>query len=362
MSRPGVSIFVALLAPLAAQQAPSPQPQPSEPRERRQSNYRYDASGRAVPGEPAVREERRGGVIERQESIRGASGQAVTTRSSQERVLSEQGENRATERVIHRYDPDGRPTTRQMVRTETRRQADGSLVKVESLWEQDVNGRMQFTERRTTTEAKTATGGTASIVVERPAFSGSLEVVERTDRTDAKKSDAVTESVSSTRRREANGRLEERQRESSVATKSGEVTTRETQQWEYNVGGTGKMDFTGRTSSRLTEQPDGSQVEDLEVYTTRIADTTPDLNRPGVPTLEQQVRREKKVQPDGKIVETTSARVRQVAEPARLRGLLVTEQVTTPGAEGQTVETKVSERDANGRLQLVRRMVEEQKK
>src|SRR3970040_1070122 len=95
-----VGIFVALLAPLAAQQAPSPQPkpQPTEPRERRQSNYRYDASGRAVPREPGVREERRGGVLERQESIRGASGQAVTTRSSQERVLSEQGENRTTER------------------------------------------------------------------------------------------------------------------------------------------------------------------------------------------------------------------------------------------------------------------------
>jgi len=196
--------------------------------------------------------------------------------------------------------------------------------------------------------------------VERPSLEGPVQVVERTDRVDTKRSDAVTESVTTVRRIDGNGRLEERQREAAVSTKSGSATNRETKQWEFQP--TGKLEFVGRSVSNSTERPDGSQVEDTEVYATRIAGTTPDLNRPGVPTLEQKVRREKKVRPDGRVVETTSAQIRRVAEPDRLSGLIVTEQVTTPNPQGQTVEITLSERDANGRMQLVQKSVEEQKK
>jgi hypothetical protein len=345
--------------PAAQQPAPAPQP-PAEPRERKQSGYLYDGTGRAVPGGTGAREVKRDGTIERQETMRDATGRPVTTRATQERVLSQQGENKTSERVIQRYDLDGRPTTKQVMRLETRREPDGRLVTTEVLHEQDLNGRMQLLERRTTTEAKTATGGSGSVVVERPSFHGSLQVVERTDRVDTKKSDVVTESASTLRRIDANGRLEERQRESSVTTKSGNVTRRESQQWEFQP--TGKLEFVGRSVSNLTERPDGSQVEESETYTTRIAGTTPDLNRPGVPTLEQKVLREKKVQADGRVIETTKAQIRTVADPGRLGGLIVTEQVTAPNPQGQTVEITMTERDANGRMQVVQKSVEEQKK
>jgi hypothetical protein len=358
--------FVCLLAAatLTAQQPAPQQPAapapPAEPRERKQSGYLYDGAGRQVPGGTGVREERRDGTVERQETMRDAYGRPVTTRATQERVLSQQGENKTSERVIQRYDLDGRPTTKQVVRLETRREPDGRLVTTEVLQEQDLSGRMQLLERRTTTEAKTTAGGSGSVVVERPSFHGSLQVVERIDRVDSKKSEAVTESVSTLRRIDANGRLEERQREASVTTKSGNVTTRESKQWEFQP--TGKLEFVGRSVSNLTERSDGSQVEETEVYTTRIAGTTPDLNRPGVPTLEQKIQREKKVQPDGRVVETTKAQIRTVADPGRLGGLIVTEQVTTPTPQGQTVEITMTERDANGRMQLVQKSVEEQKK
>ena len=366
MRLPWFVVSLVLLAPLAAQE-PAPTPPaaptaapPAPPRERRQQNSNYDGTSRPTPGDTGVREVRRDGAVERQETIRDVDGRPVTTRATQERVVSAQGDNQISERVVQQFDPGGRPTLKRVARIETRRAADGSLVTVETIYDQDLNGQMQFAERRTTTESQAAGGGKGSIVVERPGLQGAVQVVERTDRVDTKRGEAITESVTTVRQIDGNGRLEERKREAALITKSGAVTTSEAKQWEFQP--TGKLELVGRRVSNVTDRPDGSQVEDTDVYATRIAGTTPDLNRPGVPTLEQKLRREKKVRPDGRVIETTSAQIRRVAEPDRLSGLLVTEQLTTPNPQGQTVEVTLSERDANGRMQLVQKSVEEQKK
>jgi len=342
--------------------APKPAP-PAEPREKRQANYGYDLNGRPVSSNPAVREDRKGAgagaVVERQEALRDYHGRPVTTVATRDRVVAEQGGNRTSERSIQRFDPTGRPTSRQLVRTETRQLPDGSTVSTEVLYETDLNGRLQFAERRTTTEKKTAAGAASSTVVEQASVNGGAHVVERLDRTETKRSDSVTESASTRKLLDGNGRLAEREWETSVATKTGEVTSKETKQWQ--IGATGQRDFVSRSVGRLTEKPDGSEVEEVEVYTTRIAGTTPDLNRPQVPSLEQQSRREKKVQTGGKIVETTSTRQRMVAEPTRLGGLIVEDRVTTPSAQGKTIERTVSERNTNGRMVRISTSVEEEK-
>jgi len=382
-----LGIFAAYCCPLPAPQAPPPQkkgpakaaspPAPAapaepakppaplpEPADRRQSNYVYDLNSRPTPGNPSTREQRRGTganeVVEREDTIRDFDGRQVPVRSSQERVLSEQEDDRTSERVVQRYDTAGRPTSKQLVRQERRKMPDGSIVSTETLHEQDVNGRMQFTERRTRTEKKSPTGSDTSIVLERPAMHGGTQVVERTDKVETRRSDTVSDTVTYRKFLDGNGRFEEREREASTATKSGNVTTTDSRQWQR--GPTGQMDFLSRSLSRLSESPDGSQVEDVEVYSTKIGGTTPDLNRSGTPTLEQQVRREKKVQPNGKTVETTTMRLRQVAEPDRLGGLMVEEHITTPTADGKTIQKTVSERDANGRIVVVQRTVEEEKK
>ncbi len=366
-------VLIALALSLPAQQnapqqkaqpkAPAAPVTPAEPREVRDSAYTYDVNGRPVLA-PSSQQERKGAgagaVVDRQEVMRDSSGQPIAVRKSEERVLSEQEGDKTSERVIQRYDLTGRPTTKQVIKLEKRKMPDGSVVSTENFYEQDVNGRLQFAERRTSTEKKTDAGGGGTLVVERPSVNGGVQVVERTNRTDTKRGDAVTESVTSKQMLDGNGRLTERERGSSVATKSGDATTTETSQWQ--LGGTGQMEFLSRTVSRISEKPDGSQVEDREVYSTRIAGTTPDLNHAQTPSLEEQVHRERKVRPDGKIVESTTARMRQVAEPTRLGGLMVTEQVTTPTADGKSIQRTVSERDANGRVVPVRREVEEEKK
>lgn len=342
----------------------APKPPPGPPSERRQSNYIYDANGRPLPAEPAVREQHRQKgsqeVVERRESLQDFHGKPVTVRTSEERVVTQKEGERAGERVIQRYDPNGKPTRKALLKFERRKMPDGSTVSTEVLYEQDVNGRMQFVERRTTTEKETGSGMNGATLVERPSVDGRTQVVERVDRTETKRGEAVIESVSSRKLLDANGRFAERERQTSVSTKSDNQTTTETKQWE--AGPTGQMDFVSRSLSRVTAVAGGNEVEDTEVYATKIAGITPDLNRPQVPTLEQKVRREKKVQADGKIVETTSAQVRHVADPSRLGGLVVTEQVTTPTPDGRTIQRTVSERDPNGKMVRVRSEVEEEKK
>ncbi|MBI3697830.1 MAG: hypothetical protein HY238_23735 [Acidobacteria bacterium] len=353
---------------LAQTEPPKPKPAPkaepkaapkAEPSERRQSSYTYDLEGRPVAA-PSASEQRRGSTVDRDDVRRDAEGRPVTVGRTEERLLRNQESEQSGERVIQRYDFSGKPVSKQVIKFERRKMPDGSVVLVENQYDQDTNGRMQFVERRTTTEKKTGAGGTMAQVVERPGVNGGLQLAARTDRTETRLSDAVTEVVGSRQFPDANGRLVERDREASVITKSGNATSTETKQWQ--LGAMGQMEFVGRSVSRLAETPDGSQVEDVEVFATKIGGTTPDLNAPQVPTLEQQVHREKKVRPDGKIVETTSARLRQVADPSRLGGLSVTEKVVTPTRDGQTIETNVSERDYNGRMVKVRREVEEERK
>src|SRR6185436_14011447 len=128
MRRPWFVVSLALLAPLAAQQpAPNPKatPPPAEPRERKQQNYRYDGTSQPTPGDTGVREVRKDGAIERQETLRDVNGRPVTTRATQERVVSAQGDNRVSERVVQRFDPGGRPTGKIVSRIETSRAADG---------------------------------------------------------------------------------------------------------------------------------------------------------------------------------------------------------------------------------------------
>ncbi len=350
-----------------APEAAKPPAPPPPPQQRRESNYVYDIQGRPVPGNPASRDQRTGtgagSTVDREQTLRGPDGRPVTYRSEREKVLSESESEHASERHVQRYDPNGRPTSKQVIRAERRKTPDGSMVTTETLYEQDLNGRLQLAERRTTRETKTPAGGATALQIERPGLGGSLQVVERGERVETKRSESVTETVGSRKFPDANGRWEEREREMSVATKSGEVTSTETKQWRLGAAGSSaQMDLVSRAVSRLTEKPDGSQVEDVEVYSSLIAGTTSDLNRPQTPGLEQQVRREKKVQADGRIVETTSTRARQVAEPSRLGGLTVEEQVTTPTTDGKTIQKTLYERDTNGRLRPVASSVEEQKK
>jgi hypothetical protein len=346
-------------------QAPKPAA-PAEPKERRQYRYVYDVNQR--PQIDPSESQRRSGTgagatVEQQQTIRDAYGRPITALESTEKVLSQTNASRTSERVIQRYDPDGRPTTREVVKIERRTLPDGSSVTTETAYEQDLNGRLELRERRTITGRKTPTGATVATVVERPGLSGGMQVVEREDRVETRRSENVTEAVTSRQFVDGNGRLREQERERSVATKTGAVTATETQQWLVGVAGvSGQMDLVNRSVSRITERPDGSQVEETQVYSSLIGGTTPDLNRrSGELTLEQESRRERKVQPGGKVVETTSTRLRTVAEPQRLGRLVVEEQVTTPTADGKSIETRISERDANGRIIPVRREVEEVK-
>ena len=343
-------------AKAAEKKAPTP---PAEPKERIVNRYRYDLNGRPAM-DPSEASRRGAGASTQEQTMRGADGRPVVAVEAQERSLGPT----TSERVIQHYDPSGKPTTKEVVRTERRPQLDGSTVTTETTYLTNLSGQLELNQRRTTSEKKTPTGAVAATVLERPSVNGGVQVVQREDRVETKRGENVTEAVTSRRYADAAGRLQEQERERSVATKTGDATNTETELWRLGVAGVnGQMDLTTRSVSRMTERPDGSQVEETKVYSSLIGGTTPDLNRGGAGqlTLEQESHREKKVQAGGKTVETKSSRLRTVAEPSRLNGLITEEHVTTPTQDGKSIQTTVSERDSNGRVVPIRRETEQVK-
>src|SRR5262249_24111375 len=101
-----------------AKSAPAPA---AAPKDIRQQSYIYDVNGRPVPSPGADEQRQTKGaetILDRQESRRDATGKPVTVRSTEERLLGDPQGNEAGERVIQRYDLNGKPTSKQVMRFE----------------------------------------------------------------------------------------------------------------------------------------------------------------------------------------------------------------------------------------------------
>src|SRR5258706_7901969 len=104
----------------AEKKAPAP---PAEPKARTVNREVYDLNGRPVTG-PGEASSRGAGGSTQDQTLRGADGRPVVAAETQERSLRPT----TRERVIQRYDPSGKPTTKEVGRTERRPQPDGSTV------------------------------------------------------------------------------------------------------------------------------------------------------------------------------------------------------------------------------------------
>lgn len=157
-----VGVFLAFALCLAAQQQPAkesdkaatekpaekaaPAP-PAEPRDYREVPYIYDINGNPVPA-PGSRQQRLGAgpnaPVHSEDLAVGTEGRAVVVRRGEEQVLSSEPDDRKTERVIQRYDTMGQPTRKQVIKSERKKMPDGTVQTIDVLYDQDVNGQLQF--------------------------------------------------------------------------------------------------------------------------------------------------------------------------------------------------------------------------
>jgi hypothetical protein len=300
-------------------------------------SYRYDLNGRRVPA-PIQTVERTPSGFRKTETTRSVNGRTVPLESAEENVIHKDANSRTLERIVRKYDPDGRPGAVEKVRIEERKNPDGTTVVRTNVYRADVNGHLELAERSTTR----AGASESTVVVERPAPGRGMEVVER-------ETVAHTGSRAETRtyRRDSNGNFYEAAREVSETSRSDGQETTETTRLE--AGNAGRLEPASRTVSKTQKRADGSETEEIEVYSKFLSGHAADVDA-ARPRLEQQILRERKPGPDRTVLETTSVRSRLANDPSRFGPYETVSETSYTRGTVQTIESTVGRRDINGRI------------
>ena len=341
------------------EQAAGVAPQPPRSRVRNITVYGLSGNRASVP------------ISESEENLEGASqtslmltnlnGREVAYLSERERVVKESPGVKVVERRTQRYDAGGQPTRQELVREETRTLADGTVLTTATTYVEDINGRMEPTERTVSREKKMGNKTQTTVVSEKPSINGGFRAYSREESVETQRDETSVEIQKTRRVDDGSGRLIESGREETVMTKSGNKSTTQTVVYEREAMSS-KMTLSSRTVGELIEQPDGSSSETVQVYgLSPTTGSTRFLNSSG-PQLMRTITRERTLGTGGEIVETTRTRVRSFADPSRMGGEESQQKVTRPSEDGESIQTSVYERDVNGRMHATQVIVEQVEK
>ena len=334
---------------------------PGPPRSRIRNVTAYDLSGNKVSVPISESEENLEGASQTSLMLTNLSGREVAYLSERERVVKESPEERVVERRTQRYDAGGQPTQQELIREETRTLADGTVVTTATSYVEDINRRMQPTERTVSREKKIGDKTHRTVVSEKPSINRGFRVYSREGSVETQRGETSVEIRKTRKVDDGSGRLIESVREETVMTKSGNKSITQTVVYEREAMSS-KMTLSSRTVGELIERPDGSSSETVEVYgLSPTTGSTRFLNSSG-PQLMRTITRERTLGTGGEIVETTRTRVRSFADPSRMGGEETQQKVTRPNEDGESIQTSVYEQDVNGRMQATQVIVEQVEK
>jgi hypothetical protein len=320
-----------------------------------------DSSGNPIPAQTRQTTEKTKSGSQSAVLLRNLEGREVPYLKESEQVLSEDANGKVTERRTHRYNTDGTPASQQLVREESKKLPNGAVQTTTTIYESDVNGRMQAVERQIEHEQKIGDTTRTVTTSERPTANGGFRTYAREEALETRKGETSATVEKVRKVADGSGSLVEAEREQSVMTKSGNVATTETKVWKQSAASAGKTELQSRTIGKLTEKPDGSKSEVVETYGTSRAGGPTDVNSSSA-QLQERVVRETRVTAGGETVQTTTTESRGVADASQLGSKRVVRQVGKPTADGETIETQVYEQGVNGQMRPTESYVEQVKK
>ena len=290
------------------------------PKSRTLAKRDYDLAGCATPGAITISGHGTPANQSTTRLLRNSSGRDVPYLTEPEQALDRTTAGRVTERRTHRYDTAGSAVSQQLVRDQGRLMPDGSVQRVVTVYESDINGRMQPTERTTTVERKVGNTTRTTTTAERPALDHRFTAYRREQSVRTEQGNGSAQI--STKRHVDNGagRLIESEREESKLTRSGNVATTETTLSKRSVVNQDRFELASRSVGKLAENPDGSTSETIENTTTRS---------------------------------------RSIADPSRRAGREVVRSVKRPTGSGLRIATHSYEEGFNGWLRATGSLVEE---
>ena len=318
----------------------------------------FNASGRKIrqPGSQSFRQTESGS--ENQITLRTISNREVPYLSERETVLRETETEKSVEKTVQRYDPNGNPTHREMVREETRKLPDGTVVTTATTYIENINGRMEIVDR-VINRVKEKNGRIDTLTTtEKPSINGGFQTVVREESIEEKQGENASMITTVRRVDDGGGRLVVAGREETVMRQSGNVSTTEKTVYERD-GLNGQMSVSSRTKGELVTNEDGSSTETVETYGHSLGEGTPRfLSGRSENRLLRTVTRETTLGANGETIETTHTRTRSQADPTRLAPTESRQKVRRPGENGDTIETQVFEQTVNGRMHPTQVIVE----
>jgi hypothetical protein len=283
------------------------------------SSSTFDINGRRVEGASTLVNQSPGSS-DRVETVRSVNGRNVPVESVEDKVVSESGDVRVVERLVKRYDANGRPGPPEKILIEERKNADGSVNTSTSVMRADVNGRYALAERSVTDSRKSGDTTNSNTVVERPTLNGGLEVVERKELTKRESADGSMSQNSTLMRRDTNGRFEEAAKQVVEKTVANGRTVENVATYESGAGG---MQLVRQTVSK---EMAGSNQKEVDVFEPALAGRVGNTQ----PQLREQRLIEKTTTPNG-AVESISIRRPLDSDPSRLGNARKVEEIICTG-------------------------------
>lgn len=269
-------------------------------------NYSTDINGRRVAEPISFSTSQSGNTTTRSQVTRTVSGRVVPIESIEERVVSEDANGRVVERLVRLYDQDGRPGLPEKQRIEEKKNADGSVSSVKTVYRGDINGNLQLTERVVTDAAKSGDTVNANVSVERLTVNGRLEVVEREAQVNSDQSSQVI-----TMRRDATGQFYEAKKVVTERQSQNGVVVENTAQ--YEAGDSNRLQLHSQTVSRVRKNPDGSESREVDLFRRVPGRAEPSA----APRLEERQLIEVRKAGD-QVIETTLIQRPTVSDPGKL--------------------------------------------
>lgn len=347
-------------APAETEKPAEEQPKKPEKVTRSSRSFRYDASGRRIANRESVsatQEDKEGGSLR---TYQNSNGRRVPYIREKETVVAKGARSETREKRTQLYDTAGNPTQQELVRTQERRLADGTIETTATTYRSDLNGRMQPVERQVERVKEQGAVTTTTKLVERPTVNGSFGAIKREESTERKQGEnaSTIETVRSIG--DGSGRLQVAEREQTTMKKEGATATTETEVFSRNTA-TGEMGLTERTVGVLQERTDGSSTEKIETFGYQVHGGGTNLNAQRM-QLQEVVERRTTKAANGETRERTSVRTRDVVNPSEFAPAQVTQKVTSPSKDGETVRTNIYEQSVNGRMRPAGVVIEDVKK
>jgi hypothetical protein len=233
-----------------------------EVKEANRTVYTYDANGRRTPAYDQASVTGPGGSSQSQ-TITDFNGRRVPLEAAEETVISESAEGRVVERLVKKFDSQGRPTGQEKVRIEETKAGDGSTTVRSTVYDRDLNGHFAVRERSTTMTQKDASSTRAETVVERLNVNGNFDPQERKVAVTTGDDNQSLKDVT-VYRKDQGGALTPVVREVTEITREGDREVANTS--EYNTAASGQMQLTGQKLSQTVKNADGSQSQVIDVF------------------------------------------------------------------------------------------------